>query len=68
MKIQQFMEYMNQKTYVELDKFQKEQFLKMAVCCIENADEMKEDTLEEIKEYIKNKAEQVAKLIEEKLK
>lgn len=46
-KIRGFMEYMNQKTYVELDKFQKEQFLKMTVSCIENAEEMKEKLKEE---------------------
>ena len=46
-KIRGFMEYMNQKTYVELDKFEGEQFLKIAVSCIENADEMKNNLEEE---------------------
>lgn len=46
-KIRGFMEYMNQKTYVELDKFDSEQFLKMAVYCTENADKMKEKLKEE---------------------
>lgn len=40
-KIRGFMEYMNQKTYVELDGFNKDEFTDMALCCIENADEMK---------------------------
>ncbi len=46
-KIRGFMEYMNQKTYVELDKFDRGKFLEMAIFCIENADEMKEKLSEE---------------------
>lgn len=40
-KIKGFMEYMNQKTYVELEKFCTKDFSDIALKCIENADVMK---------------------------
>lgn len=46
-KIRGFMEYMNQKTYVELDEFEKEKFIEMALSAIENADEMKKRLAEQ---------------------
>ena len=46
-KIRGFMEYMNQKTYVELDGFEKEKFTEMALSAIENADEMKKRLAEQ---------------------
>lgn len=66
-KIRGFMEYMNQKSYVELDGFEKEAFTKMTIDCIENADEMKK-RLEADSVPLRKKARENASLAIELIK
>ena len=60
-KIKGFMEYMNQKTYVELENFNEEEFKKIALSCIENSAELKKN-LEEKSKPLREKARQNALL------
>ena len=58
-KIKGFMEYMNQKTYIELENFSKEEFSDMAMECIGNVSAIKE-ALEKASVQLREKAKQNA--------
>ena len=60
-KIKGFMEYMNQKTYVELENFNEEEFKNIVFSCLQNSDTLRRELCEKSKP-LREKAKQNAQL------
>ena len=60
-KIKGFMEYMNQKTYVELEKFNEEEFKNIVLSCLQNSNALRQELCENSKP-LREKARQNARL------
>jgi len=66
-KIRGFMEYMNQKTYVELEGFSGDKFFDVALSCIENKEQMKQQLRidsQPLREKARDNARLALKLLE----